>query len=224
MQPSFRPYVLAESIIVLRHGPLPAPRPASFDDLTSGELNCMYVSVRGVVRSADIVSSVMTPTGHLRLLMEGGYIDLEVDSHDQSTLNDLLDAEVEVIGAAGRIFDGKMQQIGAKVKVTTIKDIKVIRHASVSPWSLPVTPMDRIVTGLHVRDLTQRMRVHGDAGAWSHHVLPARRGRCAAKRLQEPVGFNPHQRAAADWRFGRCNRLSRNAQRPVNPELRGGSG
>jgi diguanylate cyclase (GGDEF)-like protein len=161
MQPSFRPYVLAESIIVLRHGPLPAPRPASFDDLTSGELNCMYVSVRGVVRSADIVSSVMTPTGHLRLLMEGGYIDLEVDSHDQSTLNDLLDAEVEVIGAAGRIFDGKMQQIGAKVKVTTIKDIKVIRHASVSPWSLPVTPMDRIVTGLHVRDLTQRMRVHG---------------------------------------------------------------
>jgi diguanylate cyclase (GGDEF)-like protein len=160
-QPSFLPYVLANSVTVLRHGTLLKPRPASYDDLSGKKINCRWVSVHGVVRAADLVSSAVMPTGHLRLLMDGGYIDIEVDSDDESALKDLLDAEVEVTGASGRTFDGKMQQIGDKVKVSTITNIKVIRRASVSPWSLPVTPLDEIITGIHVRDLTQRLRVQG---------------------------------------------------------------
>jgi diguanylate cyclase (GGDEF)-like protein len=93
--------------------------------------------------------------------MEGGYIDLEVDSRDESALKDLLDTEVEATGAAGRTFDDKMQQIGAKLKLSSLAGIKVIKRADVSPWSLPVTPMDEIITGIHVRDLTQRLRVRG---------------------------------------------------------------
>ena len=160
-EPSFLPYVRSGNITVLRHGTLPKPLSATFDDLVGTRINCELIRIHGVIRAADLVTSAVAPTGHLELLMDGGFIDLEVDSHDENALKDLLDAEVEVTGVAGRKFDGKMQQIGAKLKVTQLADIKVIQRAGVSPWSLPVTPLGEIVTGTHVRDLTQRLRVHG---------------------------------------------------------------
>lgn len=160
-EPSFLPYVIAKSVKVMRHGMLPKPVSASFDDLFGIKDNCKLITVRGVVRAADLVTSAVTPTGRLHLLMHGGYIDLEVDSHDIEALKRLLDAEVEVTGTAGRKFDGKMQQTGAKVKVSSLADIKVLQSAPASPWSLPITPLDKIITGAHVRDLTQRLLVHG---------------------------------------------------------------
>jgi len=160
-QPSFLPYLMSNDITRLGHGAMPRPRPASFNDMLSTKINCRLIVIRGVVRAADQVPSAVASTGHLQLLMDGGYVDLEVDSKDVSALNGLLDAEVEVTGAAGRKFDGKMQQIGAKVNVSTLAGIKVIHRATASPWSLPVTPLDEVVTGIHVRDLTKRLRVHG---------------------------------------------------------------
>jgi hypothetical protein len=66
------------------------------------------VRVHGVIRAADLLTSPIIPGGRLQLLMEGGYIDIEVDSHDKDALKNLLDADVEITGAAGRKFDGKM--------------------------------------------------------------------------------------------------------------------
>jgi diguanylate cyclase (GGDEF)-like protein len=160
-QPSFLPYVLGNKITVLGHGNLPKPIPAGFDDLVRTNVNCMLVRVRGVIRAADLLYSAIAPSGHLELLADGGYIDLEVDSHDAAALNNLLDAQVEVTGVAGRTFDGKMQETGAKLKVSSLADIKVLDRAGESPWSLPVTPLAGIITGYHVHDLTQRLRVHG---------------------------------------------------------------
>ena len=160
-QPSFIPYIISSNITFLHHGELPAPVPATFEDLVSKRLNCRLVRVRGVIRAADLLTSPAVPSGHLGLLMEGGYIEVEVDSHDASALKNLLDAYVEITGAAGRQFNGKMQETGAKIKVSSLADIKVLKRADSNPWSLPVTPMDEIVTGTHIRDLTQRVRVHG---------------------------------------------------------------
>jgi diguanylate cyclase (GGDEF)-like protein len=40
-------------------------------------------------------------------------------------------------------------------------DVKVLKPAGTSPWTLPVTPMDTILAEYRVRDLTTRVRVHG---------------------------------------------------------------
>ena len=160
-EPSFLPYVVGDSIAVLSHGPLPKPLPATFDDLVSTRVNCRLVSVRGVVRTADLASTTHTPDGRLQLLMDGGYVDLHVNSRDSAALAQLMDSEVEVTGAAGRIFDGKMQQVGVKIKVQSLGDIKVFKRAGASPWSLPVTPLAGIISAFYVRDLTSRLRVHG---------------------------------------------------------------
>jgi diguanylate cyclase (GGDEF)-like protein len=160
-EPSFLPYVISGNVRVLRHGTLPDPIEAGFDDLVRKQDNCKLVRVHGIVHAADLVNSAIAPSAKLQLLVDGGYIDLEVESHDEVALKNLLDAEVEVLGAAGRKFDAKMQQTGVKLKLTSLSDIKVLKRAGASPWSLPITPLSGIVSGVHVRDSTQRLRVHG---------------------------------------------------------------
>jgi diguanylate cyclase (GGDEF)-like protein len=161
--------VLSNSVTVLHHGDLPKATPADFDDLMNGRLDCRLVTVRGQVRAADLVlrpdvRSPVTFTSHvsyLELLTDGGYINVIVNSRDENVLKDLLDAEVEVTGAAGGKYDGKWHQTGVVVRAFTFSNVKILKRASASPWSLPITPMDKVLTGYHVRDLTQRVRVNG---------------------------------------------------------------
>jgi len=160
---SFNPYVLGESVTLLRHGALPKPAAASFDQMIRAETDCKLVRVRGVIRSADF----MAPTPQLQfttlqLLTDGGYFDATVDGADARALEGLVDAEVELTGVAAEKFDGKMQVTGILVHVqSAASGVKVLRRAGTSPWSLPVTQMDRVLAVFHIRDATPRVRVHG---------------------------------------------------------------
>jgi diguanylate cyclase (GGDEF)-like protein len=163
LRPSFRPYVDGRAITVLGHGPLPAPVPTTFEEMIQAEKDCVLVTVRATIRSADIAPTTRAPvpTTFLQMLVDGGPVDATVDSSDSSVLAGLLDAEVEITGIASGEFDNKMQETGVLLHVQSLADVKVIERASVSPWALPITPMDRLITGYDARDLTRRIRVHG---------------------------------------------------------------
>ena len=75
MQASFRPIVHASSVTVLHHGVPPKPVPATFEDLIRAEDDCKLVTVRAVVRAADLVVSHTVPpvpSARLQLVTEGG--------------------------------------------------------------------------------------------------------------------------------------------------------
>ncbi len=158
---SFRPFVLTNDITLLRHGALPAAVPATYDEMIRAQHDCMLVSVRAKIRAADLNLSSEVPSISLQMLTDGGTIDAVVDNGDASALPGLLDADVEITGADSGRFDGKMQQTGILLHATSLADVKVLKLASVSPSSLPVTPMDQILAGYHVQILSQRIRVHG---------------------------------------------------------------
>jgi diguanylate cyclase (GGDEF)-like protein len=158
---SFHPIVISNSVTLLQHGALPKSVPASYNELIRAQHDGMLVTVHAVVRSADLRGSSDTRSIYLQMLTDGGYIDADVLSGDASVLKDLLDAEVEVTGAAAGNFDNKMQQTGVLLHVSSMADVKILKPAGSSPWSLPVTPMDTIVAGYRMRDLTARIRVHG---------------------------------------------------------------
>ena len=160
-QPSFRPFVLSSEITFLRHGALPKPVAANYEQLIRAQVDCMLVTVHATVRAANIVTTSDVPSASLQMHTDGGHIDAVVDSADAEALKSLLDAEVEITGAASGRFDGKMQQTGILLHVSSLADIKVVRRIGASPWALPVTRMDEILTGYHVTDLTQRVRVQG---------------------------------------------------------------
>ena len=158
---SFRPIVVSESITLLQHGALPKSVPTDYNELIRAQHDGMLVTVHAVVRAADLRGSSDTRSIYLQMLTDGGYIDADVLSSDASVLKDLLDAEVEFTGVAAGNFDNKMQQTGVMLHANTMADVKILKPAGSSPWSLPVTPMDTIVAGYRMRDLTARIRVHG---------------------------------------------------------------
>jgi hypothetical protein len=162
-QQSFNPIVMAESITLLGHGALPKPVPANFDQLIRAQVDCTLVVVRGVVRTADIETSHEAPVRYLRmqLVTGGGYFDANVDNDDSSVLEGLLDAEVELTGVASEEFDSKMHETGILVHAQSLSDIKIVGRSSSSPWSLPITAMDRVISVSHIQNSTPRVRVHG---------------------------------------------------------------
>src|ERR1039457_507767 len=65
---SFRPYVQASSITVLRHLGLPKQLPASFDELIRAQVDCRLVTVHAVVLAADSVLSSDVRSSRLQML------------------------------------------------------------------------------------------------------------------------------------------------------------
>jgi diguanylate cyclase (GGDEF)-like protein len=163
MRESFRPYVEDATITLLRHGEMPKPVHASFDQMIRAETDCRLVTVRAVIQSADIAPDSQAPvsTTQLSLLLAGGHAAVTIDSDDPSRLKDLLDAEVELTGVQSGVFDNKMQQTGILFHVQSLDQVKILRRAAVDPWSIAITPMDRVLSGYHVRDESDLQRVHG---------------------------------------------------------------
>ncbi|MFZ0301733.1 MAG: GGDEF domain-containing protein [Terracidiphilus sp.] len=160
-QNSYRPVVISSDVTRLYHGELPKPVVAGFDELVRGDRDCMLVTVRGIVRAADLISYAQARITDLQLLTDGGYIDVLADSSDANALKNLLDAEVEVTGDVSGKFSGPKELTGIALFVSTLANITILKHAGADSKSLPVTPMDKILSGYHIRDSSSRIRVQG---------------------------------------------------------------
>ncbi|MDE3162767.1 MAG: GGDEF domain-containing protein [Acidobacteriota bacterium] len=160
-QGGFRPSVVAESVSVTGQGPLPPPVEASFDDLLRTDLDARLVKVFGIVRDAETIENSGVRSTLLDLHVEGGEIGITVDVDNPDLMNSLLDAQVAVTGAVSGRFDGKMQQTGLVLHAASMEDVEVLRYAALDPWSLPLSPMDRILSSYHESNLSERIRVHG---------------------------------------------------------------
>jgi diguanylate cyclase (GGDEF)-like protein len=156
---SFNPFVLADQITVLGHAALPQPVVANFDSMIGGKLDCRMVTVRGIVRTAN--EHLPLHYADLQIVTEGGFFSATVDDYDADNLGSLLDAEVEITGVASEQFDSKMQVTGIIVHLQSPAAIKILRPATSNPWSLPATPMDRVLASYSVHEATARVRVHG---------------------------------------------------------------
>lgn len=165
---SFNPVVAASSATVLGHSPLPPPVPATFDELSRSKYDCELVKVRGVVRAANRVPRIANRVPHevvfsihLEVISDDGKITVFLDSDDLNISDQLLDSEVEFTGVAGGTFDGKMEMTGILLHVSSLEDIKILKHPETSPWSLPVIPMGTIFSSNRVKDQTQRAHIRG---------------------------------------------------------------
>jgi diguanylate cyclase (GGDEF)-like protein len=160
-QESSRPIVAAESVTILHHGALPLPVAATFDQLIRSDYDARFVTVYGTVRDAFTVVNGSARSTMIELHTDGGDIDVAVEVDVPNLLSGLLDAEVLVTGAVSGRFDGKMDQTGIVLHVNSMDGVKVLRRAGANPWTQPITPMDEILAGYRISNLSRRVRVHG---------------------------------------------------------------
>lgn len=163
MHESFRPYIENAQVTLLGHGELPKPLEPSFEQMIHAETDCRLVTIRAVIQSADLVPNFNTPisTTEMGILVDGVRATASMDSEDPTLLKDLLDSEVQITGVQSGVFDNKMQETGILMHVQSRDQVRILKHAKVDPWSIPTTPMDRVLTGYKVRDYSTRQRVHG---------------------------------------------------------------
>ena len=157
---SFRPFVLATDVKLTGHAEMPAAATATFQDLSHSIYDCRLVTLRATVRSADVLNASVR-NAIMQMTTEGGDVNATVDTEDAAALKRLLDAEVEVTGVASGRFDGKMQQTGILLHITSVQDIKVLHRASTIPWIMPLTPMDQILLDYNQVNRSPRVRVQG---------------------------------------------------------------
>jgi len=186
--PSFSTNVKATEVLLERHAQFPEPLPVGWRELLQKSTDCGYVSIVGRVRSATLQTSIgqytrYTQNGEvLRDLRSVGpspgqrerqpylLIDVEmpggilrVHMEDIGGINPirLLDSLVRISGVAGSQFDGKFQQIGPELWVSTAKHMQVLDSPSADPTAVPLTSIGRIMTGYYVTDSSQRVHVRG---------------------------------------------------------------
>ncbi len=160
-RPSFLPIVESNNITVLHHGNTPSPALADYRGLVRLQYLCKLVTVRATVLSASMSYTGTVRGTSLHLNTPEGPLDASVLNNNSAGLNDLLDAEVEVTGVAGTLLDSKMQKAGIILHATSMADVKVLKRAGRSPWTLPITELDSIFDGYHARDIADRVRVRG---------------------------------------------------------------
>jgi diguanylate cyclase (GGDEF)-like protein len=158
---SFRPIVISDHLIFLHHGDLPKPVLAEFSPLVQAKLDCRYVTVRGVVVSAVPAFSSGRLVTQIELALHGGTVGATVDKGVVARLSDLLDAEVAITGAEAGRFDGKMEQTGVLIHVTSLDEVRILHKAAVDAWSIPLTPMNEVLNAYDVEDRTPRVRIQG---------------------------------------------------------------
>ena len=114
-QQSFRPIVVSNQIQRLGHVSMPGAVPAIFDDLIRSRFDCRLVTVRGVVRSADVANFSLR-NSRMQLLVDGVDVEATLDDNHTEALKEMLDAEVEVTAVSSGRFDGKMQLTATDLK------------------------------------------------------------------------------------------------------------
>jgi diguanylate cyclase (GGDEF)-like protein len=159
MEPSFRPIIISNSIQRLSHGSMPPPIPANYEDLIRARYDGR-LTVRAQVRSADVANYSLR-NSRMQVLVDGADVDCTLDDNNAGALRDMLDAQVEITGVDSGRFDGKMQQTGVMLHITSMANIEVLQRAGTDPWTLPVTAMDQILSNYHLVDNSQRVRVQG---------------------------------------------------------------
>ncbi len=160
-QDSFNPIVISSDIALLGHGEPPKPVPATWTSLIRGDDDCLWVTARGRVEVAEMGFSSGRVVTHLLLGMDGGIAEVLVDNDDPANLKGLLDAQIEVTAVGGETFDGKMQQTGVQFHLPSFANLRVLKRSAIDPWSIPVTPMDKVLGGYNVAENTPRVRVEG---------------------------------------------------------------
>jgi diguanylate cyclase (GGDEF)-like protein len=218
MRESFRPFVIGSDITVVGHGPLPEPLQPSFEQMIRAETDCKLVTVRGVIRSADLEPDDPTSTlrfTFLRMLVDGGPMEVIVDSDDESALKGLLDAEVQVTGAISGHFDNKMQMTGIVLHVQSLAgrgDSETCRLRSMVASGYAHGP--------YHRGLSRERFIAADARAGNDHLLPVRRRVGAPGRPQKPVDQHQQPELSASGRCGRRDWIPDRRERLPHPDPR----
>ena len=124
----FSPVVNGHELHKIGRAVLPKPKDVTFRQLSTGEMDCQFVSVKGLVRSAGVgngESRLHLPS--LRIALKDGVVDAILPTQDASHVNRLIGAVVRIDAAATAIKNENRQIITPTLSVDGMHNVVVLR-------------------------------------------------------------------------------------------------
>jgi len=142
----FAPVIYARSIRVLGRAPLPPPIPATFEQLSTGNLDSQYVSVVGSVRSIGVRENVPRATSiFIKIETDGSFLTATLPATDVQPLNGLIDATVRVTGTVMCTKNDNRQIIAPTLAMSALSNMTVLKAAPTDPFTRPAVPISNLM-------------------------------------------------------------------------------
>lgn len=148
---------LYKSVEIIGHGPAPAPKPTSIEELRGGKFDCHYVKIRGTLRDAfdDEVDGHFT---YLALNCEGKL--LYVSTRRFKAAANIIGAEVEVSGICDPRSRGGRRYMGRLLTADGTEAIKILKASDEDAFAVPEIDETRNIGPMEIQSLGKR-RAHG---------------------------------------------------------------
>ena len=156
--PGFVPIVKEQTIRVLGTNSLPQPTPVTFDQLVTGRVDAQWVEIEAVVRDTWIEWERLMIT----LAHGSGRFSTHLPLPSDKTLpTHLVGTRVKVRGVSAMVLNQKEQVIGARLFVPGTQHFTVVDAAPSDPFSLPLRPLNSLLSFNPEYVASQRVRVAG---------------------------------------------------------------
>lgn len=140
----FAPVIIPRRIRKLGTAELPPVKNVTVPDLQTGQLDCERVRVRGVVQHAEFTERAID-AARLELAGIGGHFVAYAINPQGFDPKRLIDAEVDLSGAALSFFNERAELVGSRVQLQDIRDVAIVRPAPEDPFNVPQAQMDALL-------------------------------------------------------------------------------
>jgi signal transduction histidine kinase len=158
----FAPVVKARSVHRLGRASLPKPKDVSYKQISTGSMDCQYVSVTGWVRSAGVRKGAAKPQGlWLRIVMQDGTIDAMLPTDEAAAAEKLIGAQVRIDATAFSSKNQRRQITMAHLSIPDMRFVTVLQPPPHDLFAIPLTPIGKLMQYRSGTDYDQRVRVVG---------------------------------------------------------------
>ncbi|MEI8041979.1 MAG: sensor histidine kinase [Verrucomicrobiota bacterium] len=156
----FGPIVQAEIVRAFGPGPLPGPRPASYEELLTSQFQGQRVELTGIVRGQRVNPEFGLGWLALEIAAGGGRVTVNV-THEITGHPELLDARVRVRGVNLQSSDAQQQGFLPMINAHTLADVDVLAPANPQPFAQPSVALNQMMRSANPAGAGHRVRVHG---------------------------------------------------------------
>ncbi len=154
----FAPTVSKAAFEVLGEAPMPAPARVPLDALLTGQFDCRWVEIRGVVQSATEEDHrcwlhVMTAQGQIPALLG--------PTMSMAQAEQLVDARVTLRGVAGGQFNQQGQIVAVRIHVPNAGAILVDEAPPANPFAIPTQRIVDLSRYQPDQDFSRRIKISG---------------------------------------------------------------
>ncbi|HVN82027.1 MAG TPA: response regulator [Terriglobia bacterium] len=155
--PDFAPQIGKPRWQVIGEAPFPKPHRVSLERMLSTAEDSQWVESDGIVRQARILDESLV----LDMAVAGGRLKVQIPSFKQPVPTGLVDAEVQVRGVCGALFNEKFQLIGILLYVPNLNQVTVTKNAPADPYGAEVQPIANVQRFAPKGVMGHRIRIQG---------------------------------------------------------------